>query len=311
MGGGASRTVELAVTFRELAPQHEYVFAVSPMIAARLTEVPPRTRLMLVPQRLRSLAGRMAWEHLYLPSAFADAGADWVISPFNVLPLGPGLGRHAKQAVIVSNIGPFAPEIIASMHGYQAARNRLLRTLTLRSLERADHVFLLSGLARRLLEPRVDGKPVTALPMSPPTRHVLEAARSIRLPDAVAGVPFFVSVGEFFPYKGFEDAVRAIGLVRGSGPDGLCVCEFPSGSRRRGGAGRGPVREGSRPTPGPRPDGVRRRDRRELEGREPGTCARRGDDAGITDPRRRHAERARQLRRRRPVLPGRRPPSVG
>src|SRR6266542_3673113 len=88
MGGGASRTVELAAALRELAPQHEYLFVVSPSIAARLGEVPPKTRLMLVPRPLRSVAGRMAWEHLYLPSAFAAAGVDWVIAPFNVLPLG-------------------------------------------------------------------------------------------------------------------------------------------------------------------------------------------------------------------------------
>jgi len=228
MGGGASRTVELAVTLAEIAPEHEYLFAVGPRLAARLSVVPPRSRLLIVPRPFGSVVTRMAWEHLYLPRILGRSGVNWVLSPFNVLPLGPGLGRRARRAVIVSNIGPFAPEIVGGMHGYHAARNRLLRTLTLRSLAIADHVFLLSREAHSLLASVLGGKPVTFLPMAPPSSHIIRQSKSVHLPDSVRAGPYFASLGEFFPYKGYEDAVRAIGLLRRSGHDvRLILCGNP------------------------------------------------------------------------------------
>lgn len=228
MGGGASRTRELAATFAELAPQHEYLFALSPGLAGRLDTLPPRHHLLVVPGPLSSVGGRMAWEHLYLPRKLTAFGANWILSPFNVLPLGPGLARHTRRAVIVSNIAPFAPEIVQLMHGYQKVRNRLLRTLTLRSLAAADHVFLLSREAGRLLGPVLERKRVTLLPMAPPPPPVLETAKGIRMPDSLIAHPFFAAPGELFPYKGLEDAVRAVGLLRSSGTQAtLVVCGNP------------------------------------------------------------------------------------
>jgi len=228
MGGGASRTLELAVTLGELAPQHEYLFVLSPRLAERLTIVPPRSRLVVVPPAFASVAGRLAWQHLLLPSTMARAQADWILSPFNTLPLGPGLRRRTRRAVIVSNIGPFAPEIVGVMRGYQAARNRVLRTITLQSLSAADHVFLLSRTAQELLGSVLQDKPVTYLPMAPPSPRIMNEAEAVELPDALISAPFFVCAGDFFPYKGFEDAVRAVGLLRRSGrAPRLIVCGNP------------------------------------------------------------------------------------
>src|SRR2546430_9990793 len=52
MGGGASRTAELAVTLGKIAPEHQYLFALSPGLAERLPELPPRSRVVSVPNRL-------------------------------------------------------------------------------------------------------------------------------------------------------------------------------------------------------------------------------------------------------------------
>jgi glycosyltransferase involved in cell wall biosynthesis len=219
MSGGLSRTRELAMSMAELAPQHEYVFALGPGMTELLERLPPKHRVLEVPRRLRSVAGRMLWEHTNLPRAFTQAGAEWVISPFNVLPLGPGFGEKTHLAVIVSNIGPFAPEVVATMRGYQAVRNRILRALTQRSLRIADHVFLLSNYAEGLVGSSLRGKSVTLLPMAPPAPELLAKARSSPLPPSVPDGPFFVTVGDFFPYKGIEDAVRAVGELRRTGTE--------------------------------------------------------------------------------------------
>src|SRR5438876_9889163 len=105
MGGGASRVTELALTLADVAPHHDYVFALTPELAEGLSDLPPRSHVLSVPRSLDSVIGRIAWEHVYLPSALARIGVDWVLSPFGVLPLGPGLPREIRRAVIVSNIG--------------------------------------------------------------------------------------------------------------------------------------------------------------------------------------------------------------
>lgn len=211
MGGGASRAVELAQTLRELAPGNEYMFAVTREIAKRMRPLPPQARLLFVPDALRPAPARMCWQHLFLPLAFARARVDWILSPFNVLPLGPRPGSPSREALIISNIGPFHPDISGRARGYQGMRNRVLRTLTYRSVARADRVFLLSREAFQLLEGELDAGRVTQLPMAPPPPFVIEDARRGGLPPEVATLPFFAVIGDLLPYKGLEDAILAAG----------------------------------------------------------------------------------------------------
>jgi glycosyltransferase involved in cell wall biosynthesis len=54
---------------------------------------------------------------------------------------------------------------------------------------------------------------------------VLQAAERVRLPKELIASPFFLSVGDLAPYKGVEDAIRAISLLRRQGSPGrLVVC---------------------------------------------------------------------------------------
>jgi glycosyltransferase involved in cell wall biosynthesis len=209
-GGGASRARELAGTLAELAPERSFVFAVSRPIATMLTTLPPKASLMLVPSWLQRAPLRLAWEHLLLPTKLGGAGSDWILSPFNVLPLGPARGRSPRRALIVSNIGPFATEILASSDRYQRVRNALLRRLTLRSIRAADVVFLLSREAHDLLASSLVGKRVHFLPMAPPGPAVLREAASATIPSDLVDGPFFLLAGDLLPYKGVEDAVLAM-----------------------------------------------------------------------------------------------------
>jgi glycosyltransferase involved in cell wall biosynthesis len=217
MGGGARRANELAVTLQALAPQHRYIFVLSRSIAKGIDAFPRDTRLVLVPHICRSTPLRAVWEHIALPQRLSEERPDWTLSPFNVLPLrGPSSLQATREAVIVSNIGPLHQEITKGASSYQSIRNRLLRTLTLRSIDRAHRVFLLSKDAFDLLRDRLDADRVTFLPMAPPSPSLLEEARRISIRGHLEA-PYFVCVGDLLPYKGVEDAISAIGILERQG----------------------------------------------------------------------------------------------
>jgi glycosyltransferase involved in cell wall biosynthesis len=227
-GGGASRVNELAHTLAALAPEREYIFILNPALAPRVQGLPPRMRIMVVPSILRTAPLRALWEHLYLPPTLRRQHVDWILSPFNVLPLGPGFGNAVRKAVIVSSVLPLAPDMWGDLSRYQIARLKALRALTLHSVSVADRVFLLSREAQRRLQGRVPEDKVAFLPMAPPSPSVVEASRRASLPDTPHGVPFFVVAGDLIPYKGFEDAIRAVNRLASDGVDiQLLICGNP------------------------------------------------------------------------------------
>lgn len=223
VGGGVSRLRELARSTAALAPEHEYIFVAGPTVASQIGSLPPKSRLRTVPRLARSVPLRLLWEHLLMPPSLRRSSPDWVLSPFNVLPLGPS-GHRPKQAVIVSNLAPFEEETVANARGYQARRLKLLRRLTLASLRRADVVFFLSRRAGELLESKTSAH-VEMLPMSPPDPEVLAAAQNSDAAQRVTQGRFFLFVGDVMRHKRVADAVRAVINLEGKGADvGLVVC---------------------------------------------------------------------------------------
>jgi glycosyltransferase involved in cell wall biosynthesis len=225
--GGGSRVRELVRTLPQVAPHNEYLFVVGRELAARFDGMPVDTELP--PRWARATPFRLSWEHVALPRRLARWRPDWVLSPFNFLPREPAAGWPARTALVVSNIEPFAPEIWSQLRGYDAARIRALRTLTLRSIRRADVVFLLSGEAERRIGPALDGSRVVHVPMAPPAPEILEAAGRARLPFAPSDRPYFVMVGDLRVNKGIEDALGAMEALRRTAPAALLlVCGAPT-----------------------------------------------------------------------------------
>src|SRR5439155_8861358 len=106
---------------------------------------------------------------------------------------------------------------------------RALRILTLRSIRRADIVFLLSSEAARRIGPGLDGSRVVHLPMAPPAPEVLEAAGRAQLPFVPSDRPYFVMVGDLRVNKGIEDALGAMEILGRTAPQALLlVCGAPT-----------------------------------------------------------------------------------
>lgn len=226
-GGGGSRVRELVNAFPLLAPQHDYLFILGRQAADQVREH-DGIGILEVPRLLRTPPTRTLWEQIVLPRKLNRAGIAWVLAPFNVLPLGPGLASETKRAVVISSILPLVPSMWRDLHGYQSARVRALRSLTLRSLDVADRVFFLSREAHRLLSSHVPEDKLRYLPMAPPNPRLLERASKTKVPDRFADRPYFVVAADLLPYKGIEDAILATGsLVKHQPNTTLLICGNP------------------------------------------------------------------------------------
>jgi glycosyltransferase involved in cell wall biosynthesis len=226
-GGGAARVREVVNSMPLLAPGHQYLLTLNQGQEVDL-DLPPQVTSIPVPQLFADPLPLAIWSWFRLPARVQPGSVDWVLAPFGVAPLTNWPLPSPCLAVILSNIGPFAPQIYRPTHGYQAARLRLLRSLTLASLRAADRIFLLSQEAYRYVGIGVDDAKVTFLPMAPPSPAVLAEAQETRLLPALAGRPFFVTVGDLLLHKGIEDAIHAIDLVARRYPDvRLVVCGYP------------------------------------------------------------------------------------
>ncbi|MEX2274162.1 MAG: glycosyltransferase [Actinomycetota bacterium] len=215
MGGGASRTRELRATIDALAPDLRTTMVVAEAMARDLPAPTESFDYFRIPAHWRSVPLRLLWQQALLPRHLRAYRPDWVLSPFNVLPLGSGAPDGIQRAVIVGNIGPFEPQVISTGSAYQRARNDVLRRMTLASVHRADRVFLLSRQAGQLLGSDLDPSRTTLIPMAPPPPGVLARAAA-RLDDRPMK-PFAVVVGDLYPYKAVEDAIRAVAPLRTAG----------------------------------------------------------------------------------------------
>jgi glycosyltransferase involved in cell wall biosynthesis len=224
-GGGVSRLGELGLTLSHLASENEYLLVVRQSVAQDLASLPPKTQILSVPSALSLTILRVCWEQLYLPRLLHRFDPDWILSPFNILPLGAGRGSGARKAVIISNIAPFIPELRRSASAYQSARLHAIRVLTYRSIRAADVIFLLSSTAHELLEHLLTGKQVAFLPMAPPSPTLIDASRKVRLPESS---PFFLLVGDLLAHKGIEDAIRAASILLDRGEQvRVIICGNP------------------------------------------------------------------------------------
>jgi glycosyltransferase involved in cell wall biosynthesis len=208
-GGGPVRVRELATALPALHPEGEFLFAVSEQAEPVVRRLAPAARTLVPPPGMRRLPARLVWEHEVMPRVHRATPQDVALSPFNVLPT-RWPGRPPVRAVIVSNLAPFAPVIRTMYGGRPGMRLDALRALTLRTVRRADRVFLLSEQAYDLIGRDVLGDRAEVIGMAPPRipAHLPDPAG---LPEA----PFFFFASDLTRYKGLEAAIEALALLPG------------------------------------------------------------------------------------------------
>lgn len=219
-GSGLTHVRELALRFPELRPDHRYLFAVRPDVRAVLDAagapvdtVVPSPGMARVPQRL-------LWEHVQLPRRTRGFRPDIVFSPFNIAPT-TWPGGDPSVAVMVSNLAPYAPQVLALYPARERVRFEALRRLTNRTLARADHVFVMSDFALQVLPSElVDGKAEVLQGGPPPVPTLPEAERP-------PGKRYIVVVADLYRYKGVEVVIQALGRLPEADRPNLVVCGRP------------------------------------------------------------------------------------
>ena len=174
--------------------------AVPAPLGARLEASIPPEALILVD--VGSTISRLRWEERELPGLARRHRVDVVLGMTNTLPVATSL-RGARGALLVQNIAPLLPEVRRMYGGSARVRLEALRALTMRSVHRADVVFLFTRYGRDLVSSLAPRAHVVAIPPGAfPPVTIPEGARSIE--DHV------LVLADLYRYKGVEQVIRAI-----------------------------------------------------------------------------------------------------
>lgn len=202
-GGGASRTRELARMLPALGPANDYLFVLQPHLQVDVARIAPSVSTLVPPRSFCRMPLRLGWEHLVLPRKATRFSPDVVLSPFNVAPVHWGKPRP-RIGVILANLAPYSPVVLEMYQGRDRLRLKTLRRLTDRTIEQADHVFLLSRQAYTLIGSSLLADKSEVIPMAPPP------VPSYAGQDDLPGEPYFVVIGELVRYKGVEVVLDAM-----------------------------------------------------------------------------------------------------
>ena len=173
---------------------------VPPPLRSRLEVAIPPARLMSV--SFPSTPARLRWEQRGLPRMARSHRADVLLGMINTLPLAGSLGG-VRGALLIQNIAPLLPEARRMYWGRGRLRLEALRMLTMRSVHRADVVFLFTEYGRDLVASLAPRARVVAIPPGGlPTSPAPEGPRTIE--DHV------VVLADLYRYKGVEQVIRAI-----------------------------------------------------------------------------------------------------
>jgi len=213
-GGGLTRVRELARSLPKVRPQDERLFVLRPELVDVVREHDPAARILVQPRLAARLPARVAWEHTALPMKLRAFAPDVVFSPFNVVPLWWRAPRPAL-VVMISNLAPFAHECLDVCTRAERRRNVVLRALTVRSVQHADRVIILSNQALDLIDANGTWQARAELvPQAPPPIPVDGGSR------APWPRPYVVVAADWYKFKGIETVIEAAGLLPpGSRPD--------------------------------------------------------------------------------------------
>ena len=213
LGGGITVLRNLLPAPARSAPENRYTGVASPEIAqsfsgsdAGLDWIPLRG------ERL-GLGGRIAWEQAVLPALLASRGADVLFCPAN---LGVLLSP-VPQVLMIQNVAPFDPLVVARAPRRQQARFQALRLAGIASARRARRVVFISEFAKRdvghqlgLPASRYEriylGRDPRFAPMEAEQAHA--ALQGLGLES-----PYLLSVSQFYHYKNFVELVQGFALA--------------------------------------------------------------------------------------------------
>ncbi|HEV2060390.1 MAG TPA: glycosyltransferase [Solirubrobacteraceae bacterium] len=220
-GGGLTRVRELARSLPKVRPHDDRLFVVRPELVEVVREHDPGARMVVRPPLGAPLPARICWEHAVLPLKLADFAPEVVFSPFNVLPVWWRAPRPAL-VVMISNLAPFARECLDVCTPAERRRNVVLRTLTIRSVRRADRVIILSSQALDLIDAAGAWQDRAELvPQAPPP--VPPAGG----PAAAWPRPYALVAADWYKFKGLDTVVEALGRLPPDGRPDVLFCGRP------------------------------------------------------------------------------------
>lgn len=138
------------------------IIAIGDAATRGLLSPPPFVCWSETPPLRGGLARRLARENLDLPRQLRALRADVLFHPGNFRVFRPGV----SQVILIHNLAPFLPELIADESLHQRIRLRLLRGLTQSSVDRVSGTIFISEWGRRLVlgDRTVDERQMPVIP---------------------------------------------------------------------------------------------------------------------------------------------------
>lgn len=204
-GGGITYLANLAELLPRLAPQHQFVFVVSPGVdfsrSGSNIEIHP------VDYAHMGILARLAWENFRLWEICRQEKADLLFCPANIIPLiKPGI----PLVSMVRNVAPFYPQVKRKLFFYEGLRKGVhmlvLQFLTDWAVKNSDYIIYLSRATKKLIEKKNGPVPSRVLYHGVNQRFF---SREERPEDAPKG-DFFISVSNLYVYKGLEFLIDAM-----------------------------------------------------------------------------------------------------
>lgn len=204
-GGAVTHLRHLLPELLPLAVGDEFVLIGDPASRARIDPA-GIARWEIVDSFGRGLPGRLDFENRALPRLLRRLAADVLFHPGNF----SVFRCPVPQVNLLHNLAPFLPEVIEGESISQKIRLRLLRALTLRSLDIAKRMIFISEWGRSLV---LEGRAVDTVrfPVIPfgadhgrPRRELAALARFGLEPDR-----FVLTVSHLYRYKKLEKLVEA------------------------------------------------------------------------------------------------------
>lgn len=216
-GAGFTRIKELARSAGLHDGDDEYLFVVRPEVMEALAPLRGQADYIALPRQCGSMAARVAWQQLVLPSVVSRWQPDVVFGPFNVTAT-KWPARRPALAVMVSNLAPYSEIMWNLCPASRKPRELVLKVLTTRTIRHSDRVFLQSQHARELIGADLLAGKAVVVTHRPPAAIDHDAA-----PPAASG-RYVLVVAELHSHKGVETVIDALALLGGQSGISLRVC---------------------------------------------------------------------------------------
>ena len=212
-GGQKTRALAFHANITEFFPEIDFVFlknqgTFDSFVSHNNIKV---IEINFTGNKFRSIR-RMIWENIFLKNYIKTSDCDIYLTFSHYLPI-----THIPQkcVVAVSNLAPFANQVITNETFWNSVKLRILKYTIIQSTIKADAVIALSKTCRKILiDHGISSNLITVIPNG--VDAVVNHDSEFLEIESTDTTPFILCVSHFYRYKNFEILLRSFKILKDS-----------------------------------------------------------------------------------------------